>query len=175
MAICICHQQKRLIVVKKGYCKQGNDEQKNKKKTDGSNGIPGRLGGFIQVHVRSQILQRNALCSKTKRTGRKPKKSTGELEIFKSIYEERGPYSQISGQWIPFDVRCFSHVLSKGSYPSLRLEKRNIILKTAQEHDAWHTQRHKLKHLPEWQWFFELEQQLKQEYYELAKKNFQQE
>lgn len=33
--ICICHGQKRLIVVKKGYCQQGNDERKGKSR-DGS-------------------------------------------------------------------------------------------------------------------------------------------
>lgn len=28
--ICVCHNQKRLIVVKSGFCKQGNDERKGK-------------------------------------------------------------------------------------------------------------------------------------------------
>jgi hypothetical protein len=33
--ICICHNQQRWIVVKAGYCKQGNDEQKGKNSGSG--------------------------------------------------------------------------------------------------------------------------------------------
>lgn len=31
--VCICHKKPNLIVVKAGFCKQGNEEQKNKKKS----------------------------------------------------------------------------------------------------------------------------------------------
>jgi hypothetical protein len=40
---CICHNQERWIVVKAGYCKQGNDEQKNKRRENasGAEKVPG--------------------------------------------------------------------------------------------------------------------------------------
>lgn len=105
------------------------------------------------------------LLFKKPRTSRKQPKATGELELFKKLYEERGPYSEVSGEYITFDIRCFSHILSKAAYKSYRLKPENIVLKTPQEHDMWHTQYHKLKHLPEWQWVLEKEQALKQKYY----------
>ena len=99
----------------------------------------------------------------------KVRKPTGELILFKEIYEERGPYSQISGEYVEFNVWCFSHILPKGNYSRFRLDKRNIIIKTPQEHHAWHTETHKLKLLPEWKWVFELYEQLKIEYNETGR------
>ncbi len=67
------------------------------------------------------------------------KKSTGELKLFKEIWEEREHKSELSGdplfemnnpQWI-----CqFLHILPKGTYPHYRLKKENIILGTVDEH-----------------------------------------
>ena len=118
----------------------------------------------------SSIQSRGA--SKNKRKQRpisKKRNSTGELILFKEIYEERGPYSQISGEYVEFNVWCFSHILPKGNYSRFRLDKRNIIIKTPQEHHAWHTETHKLKLLPEWKWVFELYEQLKIEYNETGR------
>lgn len=95
------------------------------------------------------------------------RKSTGEAEVYKEIIQERGPFSQISGKELYGDLNSwwFSHVLSKGAYPAFRLYKKNIILKTPEEHHLWETQKHKLRELPEWKWVFDLEEELKQEYY----------
>lgn len=98
------------------------------------------------------------------------KKPTGELALFRKLYDDRGPYSQISGQWIAFSPAIASHILSKAAYPAFRLYEKNIVLKTVEEHHMWETQRHKLKDKPEWQFVFELEQELKREYYEQIKK-----
>ena len=52
----------------------------------------------------------------------KPRESTGELELFRKIYEKRGRKCGITKQPLVFHVECFMHVLSKGSHPSFRLE-----------------------------------------------------
>lgn len=68
----------------------------------------------------------------------KVKKPTGELELFKQIWDERPRYSEVSGEPLgAFNVRYFSHVISKGSRPDLRLEPINIMLMTCAEHELW--------------------------------------
>lgn len=57
----------------------------------------------------------------------KVRKATGEYKLFQQIYEEVGGRCQITGERIDFDVNNFAHILSKGAYPSLRLERDNII------------------------------------------------
>ena len=63
------------------------------------------------------------------------KKETGELQMFKEIWEERPHVSELSGkpllpighfQW----HWQFLHVLPKGSYPHYKLKKENIVLGT---------------------------------------------
>lgn len=178
--LCSCHQQERWVVNKKLECNEtvGKRRIANSKKSkinrvfnnSKSAGLKRNVRSIAKTIIKKRLVQFNAGAKdgtpKRKTTIiRRRKKPTGELDAFKSIYEERGPYSQISGQYINFDIRCFSHVLTKGAYPAFRLYKKNIILKTPEEHHRWETQRHKLKELPEWKWFFELEQELKQEYY----------
>lgn len=97
---------------------------------------------------------------------KKPRKKTGELNLFLEIWSERPHKSQVSGTPLQFDVRCFSHLLSKGAYPSLRLVKENIVLKTPQEHHDYQFNEHKIKDLPEWKWVFEKKAELKLNYYE---------
>lgn len=70
----------------------------------------------------------------------KPKKVTGELELFKEIWNERPHKSEISGSSLPiFDVKCFHHILTKQAYPEHRLNKENIILLTRSEHISVHS------------------------------------
>lgn len=95
------------------------------------------------------------------------RKTTGELQLFKEIWNERPHYSQVSGKRLNgFNVGYFSHILTKAAYPSYRLDKQNIVLKTLEEHHLWETQRHKLTELPEWKWVFELEETLIRKYYQ---------
>lgn len=199
IAICKCHNQIRLIVVKAGLCKIGNDEKKKKSKRillEGCSGGSKNEHGVKPTNKTSKYSQhpvrfsegrndssftwrskRSSLNGKRKRVVRnnksiisKRRKPTGELALFKKLYEERGPYSQVAPyEYVPFDVRCFSHLLSKQSYPSLRLEPENIVIKTPQQHDMWHNQYDKLKHLPEWKWVLYTEQKLKRKYYKQNK------
>lgn len=135
IGICACHNKQRMIVVKKGYCKQGNEEKKR--------------GSGLKKTIKAP----------------KQRKKTGERELFREIWAERPHISVVSGQVLKgFHIWCFSHILPKGTYPGYRLKKENIVLKTIMEHYDWTNNRHKLKDLPEWQSIFELEQKLKEKY-----------
>ncbi len=105
-----------------------------------------------------------------RRFKRKKRKPTGELELFEEIFNERGPFSQVSEkQFFPTShpawIQQFSHVLSKGAYPGFRLYKKNIVLKTPGEHHKWEFMQHKIKDDPKWAPIFELKEELKEEYY----------
>lgn len=91
------------------------------------------------------------------------RKPTGEAKVFQAILEQRGPYSQISGQYLGegFNPWWFSHVVPKSIAPELRLDERNIILKTPDEHATWENKKHTIRDNPKWKWVFELEEQLK--------------
>lgn len=65
-----------------------------------------------------------------------------EIDVFNEIWDERPHVSELSGKNLPYGqnnksmwVRQFLHVLPKGKFPSLRLDKRNILLGTPDEHD----------------------------------------
>ena len=152
---CIECGNDRLIVVKRGVCGSCNELGKIK------NNSPKKQSDTKTKHV---FARKGRVVSSLKRGA---KRTTGELELFKKIYEERGPYSQVAPyDYVEFDLRIFSHVLSKCAYPSLRLEPENIVIKTPAQHAMWHNQYHKLKGLPEWQWVLEKEQALKRKYYQ---------
>ncbi len=152
--ICICHSKKRLIVVKSGHCKQGNDERKGKSK------LPNKSSSNASARVEALYVKPK------KKKVLNSRKCTGERKIFEEILQARGPYSQVSGQYLGegFNPWWFSHVVPKSIAPKLRLDPRNIILKTPEEHTLWENHKHKIRHIPEWKWVFELEEQLKQEY-----------
>ena len=65
-----------------------------------------------------------------KRTPIKKKyKPTGELKLFKIIWEERPHHCAVcNAELTKFDPANFAHVLSKGAYRKLRLLKENIEL-----------------------------------------------
>lgn len=105
---------------------------------------------------------------KKKKGLNKSRKPTGELEIFKQIWEERGPYSQINQEFLgEFNVCFFSHILPKGKYPKFRLNKENIILKSFDQHYNWEHNKRGIINNPEWKKIFELEEILKIQYKEL--------
>jgi hypothetical protein len=94
------------------------------------------------------------------------KKPTGEKELFETIWEQRGPYSEISGQYLgEFNVCYFMHILpkAKNKYPHFKLNPDNIVLGTLQEHFNFDNARHKCTG-PEWQKIFDKEAELKEEY-----------
>ena len=101
------------------------------------------------------------------------RKPTGELKVFKEIWAERLHVSEISGRFLPFPAHakwiwCFSHILPKGNYPELRLDKSNIVLMAPAiqpqdecEHTLWEHHKSSLRDKKEWQWVFEQEELLK--------------
>jgi hypothetical protein len=57
----------------------------------------------------------------------KPRKATGELAMFKEIYDERPKVCELCGKKIhEFNHSNFHHIKPKGKYPELRLVKINI-------------------------------------------------
>lgn len=74
------------------------------------------------------------------------KKGVTEMDIFLEIWAERPHVSELSGNPLLYGpdnvkmwVRQFLHVLNKLRFPSLRLDKRNIMLGTPEEHDRQNT------------------------------------
>lgn len=70
------------------------------------------------------------------------KKGVTEINVFLEIWAERPHVSELSGLPLPYKpdntaqwVKQFLHVLNKLRFPSLRLDKRNIMLGTPEEHD----------------------------------------
>jgi hypothetical protein len=64
---------------------------------------------------------------KPKKWLNKTRKPSGELEIFKQIWQERDHVCEWCGCYIhSFDVSLFDHIIEKSKAPSLRLEKTNI-------------------------------------------------
>lgn len=95
------------------------------------------------------------------------RKKTGELELFKEIWNERPHESEVSGELIyEFSVSCFAHVLSKGAYPSYRLDKRNIVLMTPEEHHLFDFKTDKAKQDKRFSWVFDRKEELVREYYD---------
>lgn len=73
------------------------------------------------------------LASKIKR------KPTGEAKVFRAIWEEREHRCEVCRIVIAeAKASNFSHLLPKGSYPSMRLDPRNIRIKCWKCHDLWH-------------------------------------
>lgn len=66
--------------------------------------------------------------SKKPRTNRKQSKATGELELFKRLYEERDPWCEWCGKGIiGFSVVNYHHIKPKSRFPELRLVESNIV------------------------------------------------
>jgi hypothetical protein len=83
--------------------------------------------------------------------------------MFWEIWNERKHKSEVSGLPLgAFDIRYFSHVLTKAAYPKFRLKKENIVLMTPEEHFSWEFDDRKD---PKFAKVIELESELKREYY----------
>jgi len=163
--ICICHNEKRLIVVKKGYCAEGNYERKQKnkvqRKTTYSSSL--RTSGRCKVDVgRKQEIAQGVLRKF------KAKTPTGEREIFAEIASERDWRCYVTGVELKeLKASTFAHCLSKAlnKYPLFKLYKPNIVLLADEIHYAWDFKpRSELKKDPRFDKLFALEEELKQEY-----------
>lgn len=100
----------------------------------------------------------------------KAKAPTGELDLFHRIYEKRKGICAITKEWIPFHVESFAHVLSKGAYPSFRLEEYNILLVQREIHRLYdNSSREKLlEKYPGAAIIYELKEALKERYKQYA-------
>jgi hypothetical protein len=71
----------------------------------------------------------------------KMNKKTGELELFKEIWQERAHYCEnlncLKFLGHVLNIQFFSHRKSKGAYPELRLSKKNIDLLCVSCHHEW--------------------------------------
>ena len=97
------------------------------------------------------------------------KGQSGQKDMFNQIWQDRPHISQISGlklhpQGHDLWHWQFAHIISKGAYPSYKLNPDNICLMTAGEHSLWDNARHKCTG-KEWDWLKEKEQQLIQQYH----------
>jgi len=125
---------------------------------------------YILAMNPSRCRYHNALEKTKKKKGgiTKKKKTTGELKLFRELLSHRPFCSFITGKPIneipkPWN---FLHVLPKGQnkYPKFKLNPKNIVLGTLEEHEAWDHNRASIKDNPLWKKMFELEQELLTEY-----------
>lgn len=96
----------------------------------------------------------------------KKRSKTGELEVFVQIFEERRGRSEITGDSLIFDVRCFAHVLNKDVYERWRLNKMNILLVESRFHTLYdHSTKDKaLIEFPNCEWVYLYHDKLKAQY-----------
>lgn len=174
-----CNKQ-RLIVVKRGICKQCNNARKRKSNVDGrirkistlkrgskTSSSNNKSLGIIRYSNKSKKKTLDVVyAQKKKKPLQHGRKCSGELEVFKKLWKERGPYSQISDKHLGDELKpiFFSHLLPKSIYGKMRLDPRNIVLKTPEEHDLYEHHKSKIRDLPEWKWVFELAEELRSEY-----------
>jgi hypothetical protein len=104
----------------------------------------------------------------------KVREPTGELELFKRIFKKRGGKCCITDEVLQFHVECFAHVLSKGAFPSFRLEEYNIVLVQRKIHRMYDngSKEDLLAEFPRAAILYELKDALKEKYqlYSMNKK-----
>lgn len=71
------------------------------------------------------------------------RKVSGQRELFVQGWAKCGGRSEVSGEkLLPPEHPQFhfqgSHLLPKGSYPDYKLDPRNIVMMTMEEHETWH-------------------------------------
>lgn len=200
--ICICHNEKRLIVVKKGYCAEGNHEKKQKGISNSKShcilqqpknsirsihkSIDSEMEYFNECNesfedgdevlrinesgnsISKRYNKKPSSSLKTRKPIFKPKKGTGEKEIFAEIAEEREWVCFVTGKGLTeLTATQFAHVLPKAlnKYPLFKLYKENIVLLSNEAHYAWDFKsRDELRKDRMFDKLFELEEKLKEEY-----------
>ena len=92
------------------------------------------------------------------------KVSDEDWAFWLEIWNERKHKSEVSGEELPREPMAwmFSHVLTKKAYPAFRLNKKNIVLMTYQEHQDWEFGD---RQDPKWDKIKALAEELKIEYY----------
>lgn len=94
-------------------------------------------------------------------------RKTGMLDYFNEIWNERPHLSEVSQEPIhAFDICCFSHILPRSTYPLFAAYKKNLLIKTPDEHDKWQFHQDEIKDDPLWKPVFDLKKELTREYYQ---------
>ena len=90
-----------------------------------------------------------------------------QKEMFFHIWESRPHKSEVSGTYLGEEAKAhyFAHILSKGAYPSYKLDPDNIVLLTMQEHHDFDAGIKDLKNDPKWKWVLEKTDKLIAKYY----------
>jgi len=99
---------------------------------------------------------------------KKRTKASGEGIMLLAIWNTRQHVSGVSGERLGDEMNAmfFSHILPKSVYPKFRLLDRNIVLMTPDEHHQWDHEPHSnIIGNPMWEKIFNLQEQLKREYY----------
>lgn len=142
--ICRCHNKERWILNKKGECNETVSDRKKNKKSDNKKTAIQRKGS-LRSH--RPILKKSIHWNK-KPIAKKVKKATGEKDLFIEIWKEECeksypdcPKCRCCKAPLGFEPKpiFFSHLLSKGAYPSFRLIKRNIWICCPKCHGNWET------------------------------------
>lgn len=105
--------------------------------------------------------------AKTKFSGnpKRNNKKTGEIIIFREIWEERPHKCEVCSVYLPvFDHWNYAHCLSKGSHGKFRLNKDNIILMCRKCHSQYDNG--SVVNDKSFKWVLEKKEKLKQQYYE---------
>jgi len=148
-----CDKDDQLIVVKSGHCQKCNHDQKQAKKKASGRSVAKKT--FVST-------------------------ASGEGEMFRSLALESlgDDYTKCFVCGMPIAALTYSnmaHVLSKKQFPAFRLNPDNIVILchrlVADENgrNGCHNQidgrpRSEIQDDPRWQKFFELEEQLKEQY-----------
>lgn len=112
----------------------------------------------------------NAKRLRDKKEKKEPVGLKGEWACFLKIWGERPHVSEVSGKPLGNVLKpiFFSHLLSKSpsAYPKYKLNPENIMLKTADEHVAWHSCSRKdlVAKNPQWQKVLDKYELLKEQY-----------
>lgn len=126
---------------------------------------------YLKKKQREKKDKSNSIQQRQRKDTSEDRTEKTEGQLYEEIWNERPHVSEIDGTpLLPKGHKMwhwqFSHLLSKGAYPSARLDKDNVVLKTWAQHQLWEFHQHKLRDKEEWKWVFEKRERLKKEYHE---------
>lgn len=118
---------------------------------------------ILDEMLRSGIVSR-ASSFITKKRPTKKRKSSGQADVFKQIWDSRPHRCEVCNTPI-HEARAinFSHILPKGGYPSMKLDPRNIEIWCADCHEGWTMGSRKSSNTIGWMRVLDKYEQLKRE------------
>lgn len=170
--ICSCGcGREGIVCIKKGYIVQCNHRIKNQGKIKVPKIIvpktaeeKHKIFDKLKKQFDSRKLKQKPL--KRKAIKKKFRKSKGKLSLFEQIYEECGGICFITGDWFPFDINSFMHILSHGAFERFEFYKKNIPFVNPRIHHLYdNSSKEKLlQEFPEAIKIYEMKDLLKIEY-----------